>query len=786
MRIQDILYLCLSKWYWFVLSVAICLGVAVWYLLITPPVYTRSASVLIKDDSKGKSSSSGMEQFGDFGMFTSSTNINNEMVTLRSPDLMREVVARLHLDMDYKVPGKFHNQTVYGRQLPVSVLIDGIAENRSASFTLSLAGDGSVTVSGIAVGGEILDDTVLKGHLGDTLGSVIGDIIVTPTAYYEKGADALLYVSKLSFSGTALAYSGALTVDRTDERADIITLSLKDVSPQRAEDVLNTLISIYNENWVNDKNRLAVSTSKFINSRLGVIEGELGSVDDDISSYKSEHLLPDVQAAASIYLAQANEAKATIREIDDQLYMVRHIRNYLTDAGNNFRLLPTNSGISDGSLSSQIVQYNGKMLDRNSLVAHSSEKNPLVVELDATLAELRSALLTSIDNQIVALNAQKKSQQGVGGQATSQIASNPQQAKYLLSVERQQKVKESLYLYLLQKREENELSQAFTAYNTRIITMPGGSMVPTAPVGRKILLVAFAIGLMLPVGVIFLMENMNTRVRGRKDLEGLSVPFIGEIPLYEKKGLSSKKMKGAGALVVREGSRDVINEAFRVLRTNLEFMTGRDSNVIAVTSFNPGSGKSFLTMNTAMSLAVKSKNVLVIDGDLRHGSASRYVGTPALGLSDYLRDKVSSLEEIIVASPEQEHLHVLPVGTIPPNPTELLFDEKFGRVIDFARGRYDYVLVDCPPIEVVADAQIIDKLVDRTIFVVRAGLLERSMLSELEKLYQEKKYRNMAMILNGTEGGGSRYHYKYGYRYGYNYGYGYGYSYGSDTRKKGK
>lgn len=445
-RIQDILYLCLCKWYWFVLSLAVCLGVAIWYILITPPVYTRSASILIKDESQGKSSSSGLEQFGDFGMFTSSTNIYNEIGTLQSPDLMREVVARLHLDMDYKVPGRFHNQTVYGRQLPVCVRIEGMEEKQSATFTLQLTKDGGVTLSDIARGGELLGETVLKGHLGDTVKSVIGDIIVTPTSYYDNGTESLLYVSKLPFSGIASAYSGALTVDKTDKGSDIIALSLRDISPQRAEDVLNTLISIYNENWVSDKNRLAVSTSKFIDSRLGVIERELGSVDDDISSYKSEHLLPDVQAAAGIYLAQANEAKATVREIDNQLYMVRHIRNYLTDSGNNFRLLPTNSGISDSNLSAQISQYNSKMLDRNSLVAHSSEKNPLVVEFDATLAALRSALLTSIDNQIVALNAQKKSQQSVGGQATSQIASNPQQAKYLLSVERQQKVKESLYL----------------------------------------------------------------------------------------------------------------------------------------------------------------------------------------------------------------------------------------------------------------------------------------------------------------------------------------------------
>ena len=281
---------------------------------------------------------------------------------------------------------------------------------------------------------------------------------------------------------------------------------------------------------------------------------------------------------------------------------------------------------------------------------------------------------------------------------------------------------------------------------------------------------------------------MNTKIRGRKDLEGVAVPFIGEIPLFarRKKGLFRDKTADVKAVVVREGCRDIINEAFRVLRTNLEFMTGKDrkSNVIVMTSFNPGSGKSFLTMNIAVSLAIKGKKVLVIDGDLRHGSSSAYVGSPKPGLSDYLSGRVERLADIIVTDKSHKHLDILPVGTIPPNPTELLFDNRLKQAIDAAREQYDYVLIDCPPIELVADTQIIEKLADRTIFVIRAGLLERSMLVELEKIYDEKKYKNMSMILNGTEESGGRY--GYGYRYGYHYGYGSGYHYGSDEKPRGR
>ena len=776
MRFLNLLYLCLSKWHWFVISLAVCLGAAVWYLLTTPKVYTRSASILIKDASKGGSSSDEASAFADLGLFASSSNINDEMGALQSPDMMREVVSRIRLYMDYKVPGQFLDQTVYGRQLPVNVTIEGLLEDESASFTLNLSTKGAVTLSDIRRNGEETGASEVKGKLNDTICCSVGKVVVSPTAYFKSCPQPVIYVTRKSFAAAVAGSAAGLTVARTNEQSNIITLSYNDMSTQRAEDVLNTLIAVYNEKWVSDKNQITVSTSRFIDDRLGVIEGELGNVDNDISSYKSEHLLPDVQAAANMYMSQASEVDAAIKELDNQVYMARYIRNYLTN-GNKTQLLPTNSGINDSGLSSQIGEYNSTLLDRNSLVAHSSEKNPLVAEIDGSLAAMRTALLTSIDNQLVALNAQIRSLQGVGGQATSHIASNPQQAKYLLSVERQQKVKESLYLYLLQKREENELSQAFTAYNTRIITMPGGSMVPTAPVSNNILLAALAIGLIIPVAVIFLRENMNSTVRGRKDLDGLTVPFIGEIPQYENhsKSLFGKKKsrKASEMVLVKDGSRNIINEAFRVLRTNLEFMTGKDrsQNVVVITSFNPGSGKSFLTLNIAVSFAIKGKKVLVIDGDLRHGSASMYVDSPDRGLSDFLCGRMDNVEDVIVTHPEYNHLEVLPVGTNPPNPTELLFDDRLKTVIDMVRLRYDIVFIDCPPIEIVADTQIIEKLADRTVFVVRAGLLERSMLPELEKLYNERKYKNMSVILNGTEGGSSRYSYRYGYHYGYHYGY---------------
>lgn len=776
-RIQDLIYLCLGKWHWFVLSLTLCLGIAVYYLLTTPPVYTRTASILIKDDSKGKTTSGEMEAFSDFGMFATNTNVNNEMGTLQSPDLMREVVARLHLEMDYHVAGRFHKQTIYGKQLPVNVFITDLPESESATFLLALSKEGALSMSDFERNGESVgDDIKVKGTLNDTIVSPIGKIVVIPSSFYTDTTERLIYVSRLPLRSAEAHYSSNLVISQTDEKSNIITLSFKDVSTQRAEDVLNTLISIYNENWVKDKNQIAVSTSMFINERLGIIEGELGNVDDDISSYKSEHLLPDVQAAASMYMAQVSEANASIKTLNNQAYMARYIRGYLTNESNKFQLLPANSGIDNPSIATQISAYNSQLLERNSLVSHSSVKNPLVVEMDASLAAMRSALITSIDNQLVALNAQIKTQQGYSGQVTSQIASNPKQAKYLLSVERQQKVKESLYLYLLQKREENELSQAFTAYNTRIITMPGGSMIPTTPVKKNILLVALALGFLIPVIIIFIRENTNTVVRGRQDLEGLTIPFVGEIPLaYRKRGKwQSRKAKDEKCvIVVKEKNRNVINEAFRVVRTNLEFVIGKEkeSHVIMLTSANPGSGKTFITFNLATSLAIKGKRVLAIDLDLRKGSLSEYVGRPKTGISDYLTGDVETVREVILKPSENAKLDIIPVGTIPPNPTELLFVERLEFLLRELRQEYDYIFIDCPPVEIVADAAIINKLADMTLFIIRAGLMDRGMLPEVEKFYTEKKYRNLSVILNGTDGGNGRYGYRYGYKYGYKYGY---------------
>lgn len=789
-RIQDLYYLCLARWKWFVLSLAVCLGVAVIYLLKTPPVYTRTASLLIKEESQGQSLSGDVgSAFADMGLFQSSTNVNNELISLRSPAVMYDVVKRLHLDVDYTTEGTFYPQVRYGQNLPLTVTFADLADNESASLVVEAVRPEGVKLTAFIRNDEELDGAVV-GALNDTLNTPVGKLVVRPaTAYltWQKQPE-LLTVARSPLNAAVSRYAGGLGVELNNEKATILDLSFQDVCIQRAEEILNTLIAVYNENWIKDKNQIAVSTSMFINDRLGVIEGELGNVDENISTFKSENLLPDVQAASQLYMSESSQAKSQIMNLNTQLSMARYIRNYLTAASGRNQLLPANSGLESANIESQISEYNTLQLQRNNLVANSSEQNPLVVDMDESLRAMRGSIVRSVDNLIATLNTQIRSLEKSEQQATARIAANPSQAKYLLSVERQQKVKESLYLFLLQKREENELSQAFTAYNTRVITPPTGSMIPTAPVKKNILLVGFALGLLIPIVIVFMQENMNTKVRGRKDLENLSLPFVGEIPQYgkvqrkgmfRKRGIPETEIK----VVVQEGKRDVVNEAFRVLRTNLEFVSGETETgqIILLTSFNPGSGKTFLTMNIAATLALKGKRLLVIDGDLRRGSTSAYVGTPHQGLSNYLAGKVQRIEEVIVPASETVRFDVLPVGTIPPNPSELLAGERLQPLLADLRTRYDYILIDCPPIELVADTHILAKYADRTIFVIRAGLLERSMLNELQNIYTEQKFPNMAMILNGTEGNGS---YRYGYRYGYHYGYGSGYHYGNENKKK--
>ncbi len=773
--LRELFSRCLYGWYWFILSVALCLVLGVLYILRTPNVYETSSEVQVKTSSRNSSFTNDIADFNSMGIFGVKSSATTEVRAFQSPDVVNEAVRRLGLNMNYSTKGPFHRNVLYGVNRPVEAEFPDVPENTSAAFTLSEV-DGGISLEKFRLKGKKIESEAVSGQYGDTLSTPVGRIIIEKTASYSAEAmEKPILVSKGSVQAVAEGYQRRLNVSLYEKNTDVISLSIKDISPERARDFLNGVIAVYNEKWVEDKNQIANSTSVFINDRLRVIESELAVVDSDISAFKSENMIPDVETAATMYMQQSTVLSKEIQEVGNQLYMARYIKDYIADEKNKYQILPSNLGLGSKTVDTGIEEYNRSVIQRNTLVANSGENNILVKELDQTLASMRDAIASSIDNEILALDVRYKRLEATAKQNTEHIAKAPNQAQQLLSVERQQTVKQALYLYLLQKREENELSQAFTAYNTRIIKQPVSGNLPVSPKKLQILLMALVLGLLIPVGALYLQMALDNKVRSRRDLKNISVPLVGEIPSTDKGSKFRKKKRvspwGANSVIVKQGSRNAVNEAFRVLRTNLEFvLQDPEKNVLGVTSFNVGSGKSFISVNLAVCLALKGKRVIIVDGDLRHGTASRLVHSPKKGLSDYLAGRIDSVGEVIVPAEGIEGVSVLPVGTIPPNPAELISSERFSRMISALKKEYDYVLVDCPPIEIVTDAKIINASVDRTLFVLRAGLLDKSMLPELENLYETGAYRNICCVLNGVATGGSYYgHYGYGYGYGYGY-----------------
>lgn len=795
--LKDFLTQCALRWRLFVISVVVlcCLGML--YVMRQQPVYMREMSVLIKDQDGGASASDISSAFSSMGLVASNTNVNNELISLTSPAVMYEVVSRLGLDVNYLEPGTFHGTTLYGTTLPYNVKFVDLGEQQGGGFRMDILPNGDLKLykfyKGTPDGVQKYEGEVLTKASFQPIKTPVGRVIISPNGAYIPGGSKpqKIYVSRNGMQNTVEAYSALLKGDLADKDAEVINLSIRDVSTQRAVDILNNVVEVYNENWVHDKNKVAVATSSFIDERLRIIESELGNVDSDISHYKSQHLVPDLEAAARLNMEQSTTMGNNILDLTNQMQMALYLKDYVNNPTNAQTVIPVNTGIGSPALETQINTYNNVLLNRNTLMQSTSASNPLVQDYDTQLKGLRESINRGINAQVGALKTSLRNLQGAKGQADSQLASGPTQAKYLLSVERQQKVKESLYLYLLQKREENELTQTFTAYNTRIITPPTGSLAPVAPKKSMILGVTFLLGLCIPAVLIYISEATNMKVRNRKDLENMEAPFAGEIPFIGKKEsfarlrklLKGNKEKDSKELetvleVVKDGSRDAISESFRIIRGNIDFMSGKNSkgNVLMITSFNAGSGKSFISYNLSASFALKDKKVLVIDGDLRHGSFSQFVGMPSKGLSNYLTGAADSVEQFIVKVPNHKNMYVLPIGHRPPNPAELLENGRMEKLIEKLRNEYDYVIVDCPPVNVVVDTNIMEQFVDRTVFIVRAGLLDRRMVSEIDALYKDKRYKNMCIILNGTERQYSSYGGSYG-SYGGGYGY-YGY-YGS-------
>lgn len=775
--IRDIIISCAGHWRWYVATIIAALVAAILYIEKTQPVYKRDASIMVLErNDKPTVLNQLLNDYVDFGFYADNTNVNNVIAAIKSPDVMSEVVDRLGIDVSYTTHGTFYDKTLYGKSLPIKVVFRDIPKDGTASLHISLKKDGGVKMSGFVKNGKPQDSYDLTCHVGQTVNTPLGRLSIERQENYSDAVaeNNEIDVTKSDNASATGHFLGGLSVEIGDKKSTILDLSYNDVSGKRAEDILSAVIDIYNKVWMKNRNAVSAGATKFLDERLAIIERELDNVDNDISRYKSKNLLPDVEKAYSLSMERADKNSAALLDLNTKLSVAGYVRDYIANRANTNQLIPVNLGLDDDKIDGLIAKYNTLQLERNNLMANSGKNNPLIKDMDKALAQLRNSVISSINNLIVSLSTRIGHIQNDEQKTNTDISTNPTQAKELLSVERQQKVKEALYLFLLQKREENQLSQSFTADNTQIIKSPTGSNVPLKPKKGMIMLIALVIGLALPTGVIYLLETTNNKVRGRKDIEDcITAPFVGEIPLVEerKKGLSAlgPAQDTAYGIVVEHGNHDLINEAFRIVRTNIEFLTPQTGTAIVqmLTSYNSGSGKTFLAMNIATSLAIKDKRVLVIDGDLRTAGLSQYIGCPKTGLSNYLGRHTDDIEAAIYHYDKCPGLDILPSGVIPPNPAELLASGRMGSLLDEMKKRYDYIFIDCPPIDAVADTSIISQYAERTLFVVRAGKLERAMLADLEKLYKSGRLNNLSVILNGTRNAGTPYAYRYGYSYGY-------------------
>lgn len=764
--IHDIIQLVLANWYWFALSVVICMACGYIYIARTPKIYSRTANILVKDSRKGGDTD--LASFSDLAGISSRRNVDNEIYILQSRRLMREVVRRLGLTVNYTTEDGFRTRDLYG-QSPVQIDFIDDNDTQNLSFEVTLLPDSAILLQAFNAAMLSKEDMrrSIPARLGDTVKTPLGQLIVQPTLYLTPAyRNTTVRVSKGNLNAITDAYRGAVKSAVANKQASIITLTMNNTVPRRAEDVINTLITVYEEDAIADKRSIARNTSEFIETRLVIIGRELGMVDRDIEKFKKTNQIYDISTEAARTLAESTKYKNEGLAVENQIRMAQFLREYLLDQANRNALIPATVSISNNAIADQITVYNNSVLQRSKLLTDSSENNPVILDLDSGLAAVRRAIIASVDSHISTLGIQLDALRREEEVSNRRISSVPSQEKEILDIARQQKIKEELYLYLLNKREENALTMVITESNSRTIDNAFGSPVPVFPKKSMILAIAFLFGLGIPFLIIYMLEILDTTIRGRKDLEDrLSIPFLGDIPEYA----GSKQPGGA---VVRENGRDAVSEAFRILRSNISFMNvhSRPMQVIMVTSSNPHAGKTFVSTNLALTLALTGKRVILIDLDLRRRTLTKQMGNAGntVGITNFLSG-TSTVEQIVQRSNLHDNLDIIYSGPQPPNPGEMLLSGQLDKLMEELRSRYDYILIDSVPAMAVADAMITDRLSDLCIYVIREGLLDRRQLPDIERLYQEKKLRNMCTVLNGTRITRHNYGYGYGYK-GYGYG----------------
>lgn len=783
-----------TKWQWYVISIGIFLIIGVLYLLSATPKYSRTTEILLKDDT----SQSFAADLSMFGVNPVPSEILNEIFVMTSPEIMQQVVEQLDLNNVYTTRRGLRKVELY-KTSPVVVTPISTPDTVSAiKFTIKVNHDTTgVVLSKFYRAGKKVSGGNVSVPFGSEAVTPVGTFRIDETKFMHQAAQPELSIpGKVTYTHTPVKKSAQnfcklLSSNFDEDRGNIVMLTITATSIKKASDILTAIVEAYNRRWVSDKNNIALATSRFIDERLVSIEQELGDVESNITEFKSNHRLMDMESMATLYLTQSSENQKALSQIAQEIAIGRYLKKELSE-GDITNLLPVTAEIGGTSIQQMVAEYNKAVTERNIRLETMPEDSPLMRQKAEVINQTRQAIIASVDAALESLNKRYNAIALEDNSTQSKLATAPGQAKYLMSEERKQKVKESLYLFLLQRREENELNQAFNAINTRMVTEPFGEDTPTSPNSKLILLIALVLGVLAPTLIIYLREVTNTKVRSRRDIEDLLIPFLGEVPLTDAprkkwyKKTAKNEPSGARKIIVRPHTGDITNEAFRMIRTNIDFMGSMNhrqevshGRTIMVVSLNAGAGKTFTALNTAASYAIKNKKTCLVDLDLRKGTVSQNVNSPQKGLVDYLVGKNTNLDDLIVRNVDGiENLDILPEGLMPPNPTELLYSPNLEVLIDELRERYDYIIFDCPPIEVVADARLLNPYVDMTIFVMRSGLFEKCDLKVLRNMYDSRRYNNLAIILNATD----TVHGVYG-----SYGYGYGYyqrRHKKDKRKK--
>lgn len=767
--LQDMVEMVLNKWYWFVISVVLFLGVGVLYIMKSSPVYQRNATIMVKDSRKG-SGANEMAIFGELAGLSTRRNVDNELFVLQARRLMVEVVDRLGLTISYTTRSGLRTVDLY-RRSPIDVLFVNDNDTERCSFKVEL-GENQVyiydfvrpEIAGVDTDED--DEFEVTAPYGTSIMTPSGEIVINKSLYMEDAyIGKTISVSKNTKEAVATRYRTAMKSSVANKMSSIINISLNDIVAKRAEDIINTLIDVYNEDAVNDKQQIAEATADFIDVRLAIISKELGAVDSDIKTFKTRNSMVDIQAETEKNLTVSTKLQADVLSVESQLEMSKFIKEYLNDPDKENSLIPATGFGNNGataSLATQIAAYNDLVLRREKLLQNSSPNNPVIQQLNANRVAMKNAILASLDSNIATLDIQLKNLRREQGKTNARISSVPLQEQEYLTIARQQRIKEELYLYLLNKREENAISLAITENTARIIDSAFGPLRPVAPHKSFILLVMIVLGCAVPFAILYLREIMDTTVRSRQDIEKYTkVPYLGDVPVFSGK-------KSARGVAVRENGRDNISEAFRIIRTNMAFMnTSGKQQVFLITSSNEHAGKTFVSINLAMTYAFSGNKVLLIDLDLRRRTLSKHMGqrNNPNGISRYMSDQSVSVKDIISKSELHENFDCIYAGLQPPNPAEQLLSSRLDDLIAECRKMYDYIIIDSVPALVIADALITSRIADLSLYVVREGLLDRRQLPDIDNLYRQNKLRNMSIVLNGASERSHRYGYGYTYTY---------------------